>query len=116
MTASDNFGLETFTYSVIITGPYCAYTFSTANVSYDHSTSIQIASISAISFYLYPICDVTNITCEGSPEICSLGSFNSSTKEWDFSLLDASTLGITSYPKLFYIFVTFFNTISSEVR
>ena len=114
MTASDNFGSETFTYSVIITGPYCAYTFSEANVSYDYSTSIQIASISAIS--IYPNCDVTNITCEGSPEICSLGSFNSSTNEWDFSLLDASTLGITSYPKLFYIFVTFFNTISSEER
>jgi len=38
--------------------------------------------------------------------MCSKGSFNSATKEWEFIAFDPSTFGITSYPAIFDLDMT----------
>ena len=96
---------ETYSYSVIINAPDCAFTTSTSPVSYAYSTTVLIAPFTLTS--PHTDCDITSITCSQttlvSHDMCSYGSFNSGTLLWEFSSLDPNTLAVATltYPPIF---------------
>ena len=63
MTASDNFGSETFAYSVTITAPPCVYAESANPVTSAYSSSTQIDPYEVTDSSGDPACTIIGMSC-----------------------------------------------------